>query len=285
MSASARALLIAVVAAVLAATACSGAGAGVHAAAGGAAPRPSGSAAEAAPAASSSGQSPSATAAAGQAAGAPAASPSALRLPVAGSYAATLTRNGASAVATVAYQVGQTAGGATPVTVTVTNGDGSQLINQYRWQPDGIYLVETSIVTRSQRYDCPFRSPMLQLPLPLRVGSAWSATGTCTTAPPTSATTTVNLSASVVGTAWQTVGGMRVAAYEIRGKLSTETTGSYAGGLTVGPTPYDLKSTSDLTDYFDPGAGLDVHEVSVSTSSSTQAQTTTDLRLDRLQPG
>ena len=214
--------------------------------------------------------------------------PGPLHIPAAGSYHAQMTRSGSTQAVTISVALSRASGTETDVTTTTTLAGGSQQINSEAWRPDGIYLTQTSYVSNGKRVDCTFQSPVLESKLPLSVGSTWSSSGTCTTPAPNATTTTVSISAGVTGTARQTIGGVTVATYVIKGQLTTDTKGSYAqnlNGIPQPPQPFELKTTSQLTVYVDAAAGLDVRTITDSTtdyngksSSSTSETVYTSLK-------
>jgi len=212
--------------------------------------------------------------------------PGTLHLPVPGVYHDTVTKSGSTSQVTQKYEVGATSNGATPVTVTLTLANGGQQITYDSWRADGIYLLQSTFVNNGQRTDCPFKQPVLQSPLPLRAGLKWTASGTCTTGAPSSANVSIKISAQVVGTAWQTIGGVRVATFQAHATVTSDISGTYVGQVGTAPQPYDIHSVTDTTDYFDPPAGLIVRDISNTTTTNNGATSTssTDTLLTGLKP-
>lgn len=203
--------------------------------------------------------------------------PGPVQLPHPGTYLVLTTTNGARDEVVTRYAVGPSTAAGTTVTVTQDDpASGGQQVTVYAWRPDGIYLL--SFATRvpdGPEATCVDSPAALYLKLPLRGGDSWTGRSSCVYA---SSTIVTQSTGRVLGTAWQSVGGSRVATYVVQVTSALVASGSRS----------QFNATSTATLDFDPASGMVVHELdggsSWLTAGGKPATSVTETSLTSLLP-
>lgn len=98
--------------------------------------------------------------------------------PRAGRYLYKATTNGESRETSTSITDRGTAGGETRQLVSM-RGSGIDVDSEVAWRKDGVHVLSSEFQFGQNRGQCDWQPDMLQLKLPLSVGTTWESTGTC----------------------------------------------------------------------------------------------------------